>query len=178
MPLASVRSSSCHPPPATPSVCPLPSLPSSKSGYAPQAHPLPCSSGRPCQRILPPARRQRRHSLRAPGAARRLDYAGRGAQARASTSAASPLPLRRHARQGDSANLPRAGESAADEARTWDPHQGGHGRVRPVKGDGVTRRRAMSPRSCGRTAPLPAAPASQPMAPARWLRPRWPRRAD
>jgi len=190
MPLASVRSSSCHPPPATPSVCPLPSLPSSKSGYAPQAHPVPCSSGRPCQRILPPAHRpgplpphrQRRHSLRAPGAARCLDYAGRGAQARASISAASPPPARCHSEgthaRGTAQTCPAPGASAADEARTWDPHQGAHGRVRPVEGDGVTRRRATSPRSCGRTAPLPAAPASQPMAPARWLRPRWPRRAD
>ncbi len=130
---------------------------------------------------LPP-RRQRRHSLRAPGAARRLDHAGRGAQARASTSAASPPPARCHSEgthaRGTAQTYPAPGESAADEARTWDPHQGAHRRVWPVEGDGVTRRRATSPRSCGRTAPLPAAPASQPMAPARWLRPRWPRRAD
>src|SRR2546423_13200007 len=91
MPLASVRSLSCHPPPATPSVCPLLSLPSSKSGYAPQAHPLPFSSGRPCQRILPPARRQARcHS--------------EGTHAR-----------------GTAHTYPAPGEGAADEARTWDP---------------------------------------------------------
>src|SRR5262249_8214869 len=72
----------------------------------------------------------------------RLDHAGRGARARAISSAASAPPARCHSEgthaRGTAQTDPAPGEGTADEARTWNAHQGAHGRVRPVEGDGVS----------------------------------------